>query len=223
MTAHRCLWTLVVASLFIAAIGAEKADAFPQRRGWSAPGVTYYSFPGPAGASAGLPYVTPGANYLPLAPSYYPYYYHPYIAPYPAYGIMPPPFGTMNILSGQGQYGRTDGNTYRSTRELDYTPRKRPDLNPAIPFEPRAIDILEDIRRVRFDVTVPTEDAIVIFDGVETKQKGLKRLFVTPPVEEDRLYTSTIEVRWVDAAGAKHTRTEKKEFVAGEKFTIVIK
>ena len=42
-------------------------------------------------------------------------------------------------------------------------------------------------------------------------------------MKEDVLFTSTIEVRWTDAAGKTQLRKEERKFVAGESVTITIK
>jgi uncharacterized protein (TIGR03000 family) len=221
MKLKRCTLALLAVSLAIAGWGASEAAAFGRRGG--GPGVNYYSFPGPAGGGMGLPYATPGVYHNPIVPTYP--YYTPYVAPYPAYGILPPPFATWNMLYGYDRnYGRaTDDYT---SEPLNYTPRKRPTAYPAVPVEktpaPGPGTNVNDLRRVRFDITVPRADATVLVDGVETRQTGLNRVFVTPPMDEDRLYTSTFEVRWLEndkTKSSKHTF----EFVAGEKFAYTFK
>jgi hypothetical protein len=44
-------------------------------------------------------------------------------------------------------------------------------------------------------------------------------VFVTPPLGEDKLYSSTIEVRWTGEDGAKLVRTKTFDYVAGESIT----
>lgn len=157
---------------------------------------------------------TPYANY-----SYY-YYtepaYTPYVAPFPAYGILPPPFTTVRHYESQGttNYG-TNGTTGPEAR-LDYTPRARASLYPALPYEKSAQEKLADLRRVRYEITVPYANAEVYIDGVKTKQKGLKRTFVTPPMQEDRYYTADIKVTWVDQYQKARERSQAFTFVAGE-------
>lgn len=57
----------------------------------------------------------------------------------------------------------------------------------------------------------------MLLDGVKTKQTGLKRVFVTPPLDEDEQYTVIITAEWSDESG--ETRIRHKEFivVASEK------
>ena len=78
----------------------------------------------------------------------------------------------------------------------------RTSLYPAVPYdrtpkppEPKVIDD-DGLRRVRFEITVPHADAIVTFDGAVTKQTGLTRVFVSPPMAAGKEYTVTIDARW---------------------------
>jgi len=84
-----------------------------------------------------------------------------------------------NFLYGNRYYGdryygdRVFDDRYNYERRvddrpvLDYVPRKRPSLYPAIPYtEPPASGRKEvDVRRARFEITVPTADTIIWFDG----------------------------------------------------------
>ncbi len=160
-----------------------------------------------------------------------PYYSTPhYILPLPGYGVLPPHLATnpwhyynYNMYSNAGQFnpGQRQDSFFSEARgqvsdPLDYTPRKRNALYPAVPFEKTREERLTDIRRVRFEITVPYENAVVYFDGVATKQTGLSRVFVTPPMGEDREYTATIRVEFKDASGTDRTRQKAFTFVAGE-------
>jgi uncharacterized protein (TIGR03000 family) len=153
-------------------------------------------------------------------PSYSSYSYssNPYVAPYPAYGILPGP-----IMLGAWQFSGDTSYTGRTAQDYGYTqdhfatpPRKRESMYPAVPFEKAPGDRLADIRRVRFEIHVPYENAIVRIDGAETKQTGLNRVYLTPPMDEDRLFTSEFEVRWTDEQGKAHSQRKTFEFVAGE-------
>jgi uncharacterized protein (TIGR03000 family) len=171
-------------------------------------------------------YYAPGPINYYYSPMNYGYpYYNPYIAPYPAYGILPEPLATRAIL-GTGTYSgaRRTADEYGYDRALIDTPRKRASAYPAVPYENTPpVDKLADLRRVKFIVHVPTEDAVVLFDGAETKQTGLTRTFRTPPMEEDRLFSSTIEAIWRNDADKKEERKETRKFVAGETITITFK
>jgi uncharacterized protein (TIGR03000 family) len=158
----------------------------------------YYSPPGPFIRSAPFGFNTPWYNYS----------YNPYVAPYPAYGILPSP-----ILLGAWQYSGNQVYNQRTTEDYG-NPRMRTSLYPAVPFE--SGPAVTDVRRVRFEITVPRENALVLIDGAATKQTGLTRVYMTPPMNEDRLYTSNIEVRWTDEAGKTQSIQRNFEFVAGE-------
>ena len=150
--------------------------------------------------------VAPGATYYypgPYGGPIYPYYF-PYVAPYPFYSILPPPLAAMRA-AGYDMHGIQPESPARKRTTSD-----------VVPYEKTPAERLSDLRRVRFEISVPTADAIVLLDGKKTKQTGLKRVFVTPPMEEDRLYSSTIEVQFTDASGTTRTRTKTFDFVAGE-------
>lgn len=153
----------------------------------------------------------------PYVPGFTP---NPYIAPLPAYGILPPPLATYQMIYGYDPYlgGRQRSTTANSTDALDYVPRQRPDLYPAIPFG-KSPAVATDPRRARFEITVPVASASVLFDGAATKQTGLTRVFMTPQLVEDKFYTSTIEVVWRDEAGTELRRKKTFEFIAGETVT----
>jgi uncharacterized protein (TIGR03000 family) len=191
---------ILAAAIVLAFAGMSQAQIGHRR-------VTYYTFPAPVVTTPGVTYHPPGVTYAPIYP-----YYNPYVAPYPGYGILPPPLATYNYL-----YGNTYDPAYRTHDARDYNEppaRKRNSLYPAVPFEKS--DRIADIRRVRFEITVPTEDAIVLVDGVQMKQTGLNRVFVTPPMDEDRLYSSTFEVTWSVGEGKTNSIRRTFEFVAGE-------
>jgi len=139
-----------------------------------------------------------------------------YVMPLPAYGVTPLPLATWQMLGYDYGIQKPPANTMN---ELDYVPRSRPSLYPAVPYEPTPTQRAADLKRARFEITVPTADAVVTFDGAKTTQKGLSRVFVTPSLTEDKLYTATIEVQWADEAGTKITRRRTFEFVAGETIT----
>jgi len=174
---------MLVAAMVLGSVGRPTANA-GGRRVFAAPSVAYYTPPPTWG---------------------YGVYYPMYVAPLPGYGILPPPFTMMN------QYGYAydlQGLGFpRTAEDYGYTPRKRTSLYPAIPFEKSAEERLTELRRVRYEITVPFENAVVLFDGVKTKQTGLTRVFVTPPMQEDKEYTSTITVEWTEKDGTPRMRT----------------
>jgi uncharacterized protein (TIGR03000 family) len=149
---------------------ATEADAFSWRRSAVVGGPGYYPY-GAAGYSYG--------------PAYYPYggpgyYYNPYVAPLPAYGILPPDIPRVKVGAADDPYKRTAGRIDRPAPSETPTPDMR----------------------VRFEVQVPYADASVTLNGVATRQTGLTRAFVTPALEEGRSVPVTIEVRWKKQDGS---------------------
>lgn len=138
---------------------------------------------------------------------------NPYAAPFPWYTILPPVSPYVFPGTAGGWSHDWDLNRRASAEDygyrLDYTPRKRPAPDPTV-LRPKNVDTRPDPRRARFEITVPSADAVILFDGVKTRQTGLERVFVTPPLDEDRIYSSTIEIQWTDSAG--RNRSEKKSF-----------
>lgn len=191
MKFQHCIGALVTATAILGVLGVSEANAWGRRGPAVVPSPVYYGY--------GYPY------------------YHSYVQPLPTYGVLPPP-----LLAYQSVYGY---DPYYGTRRqgdgavadpLDYVPRKRTSTHPAIPYSPSPESKLEDLRRARFEIHVPNEKAVVLFDGVATKQTGVTRVFVTPPLLEDKLYSSTIEVQWTDEAGTRISRRKTFDYVAGE-------
>jgi uncharacterized protein (TIGR03000 family) len=202
MKFRQCIWALLLAGIFLSSLGISDVNAFPQRRVFVAP-------------VPGVIYFPPG----PLYPYYYnAYAYNTYVMPLPAYGILPPPLATMNMVhrSDAGYWGvQRTAEDYGY--QLDTPARKRTSLYPAVPFEKLPEVRLADLRRVRFEITVPFADAVVYFDGAKTKQTGLRRIFVTPPMQEDKEYTATIMVQWTKQDGTLSAPRQKTfTVVAGE-------
>ena len=151
---------------------------------------------------------------IPPAYNVYPWGYvypqfNPYMAPIPGYGIMPLPLAT---------YGARPDNA-GNMDALPYEPRSRSKLYPAVPYEPTPTGAAIDRTRARFEITVPTADAIVLFDGAKTKQTGVQRTFHTPSLTEGKQYSMTIEVQWRDEAGTSVTRRRTFEFTPGQTIT----
>ena len=207
---------MLSAVAFLAILGASDADAFG-RRGPAVIASPYYGNP----YYGGFPYPYYGG----FANPYYGgmgYAYNPYVAPLPAYGILPPPLATYQMLYGasydpfyHGVRRAADDYSLRSDA-LDYVPRKRSSLYPAIPFGTQPPDREgADPTRARFEITVPAASAVVWFDGVKMTQTGLVRVFVTPALAEGKEYTSTIKAQWTAEDGATITRERAFDFKAG--------
>src|ERR1700688_4093235 len=82
MKFRRFALALLAAAVLLGSLGVSNVSAWGPRRGYVGPG--YYPYP-----VAGYGW---GGPAYPL--------YNPYVAPYPAYGILPPPFATYNMLYG---------------------------------------------------------------------------------------------------------------------------
>ena len=195
MNSRRWLAALLLAAGFLG-LAVSQADAFPRRFG---PTVGYSW--GPAwsyGPAVGYPY------------------YQAYVMPLPAYGILPPPLATYNMLYGAGGARPTDDFYYRSRDYNEPAPRARPNLYPAVPNDKKGDARVEDLRRVRFDISVPYENAVVFFDGAKTTQTGVRRVYMTPPLEEDKQYVMTIKVEFTDKAGDRRIRESNFTVVSGQ-------
>jgi len=187
---------LGIAFLF-GSLGLSEANGFGPRRGFVAPGYSYYTYPSMDHS----------------------YYYNPYIMPLPAYGILPVPNNPLLYGPDWQGYG-----VPRTMQEYGHpvdppTPpaRARGSVYPAIPYEPSPENRLSDLRRVRFEITVPFANSIVTIDGAKTKQTGLKRVFMTSPMQEDKDYSVTISVQWPTQEGTLSTPRQKTfTVVAGE-------
>jgi uncharacterized protein (TIGR03000 family) len=190
MKLQRCVWALLIAAAVLASLGGSSANA-QGRRVIVAPGYGYYQ-----------------------GPWTYGYNYYRYVAPLPGYGILPPPFVMMNEYG----YGSTpqDLGVLSTTEGLGYIPRARNSLYPAVPYEKSPEERLQELRRVRYEITVPVEDAVVLFDGAKTKQTGLTRVFRTPPMQEGKEYTSTITVEWTEKDGTARMRSRTFSVHAGD-------
>ena len=193
----RCAFLAALAIIFGLEPGESQARL--RRIGYAPGGIVYESnVPGPVAYSLMYPP------------------YSPYIMPLPGYGVLPPhlasnPWHYYGIQRQDAQFPAPRGQV---PDLLDYTPRKRNALHPAMPFERTPEEQLADRRRVRFEIHVPDEKAVVFFDGVATKQAGLTRVFVTPPMDEDREYTAMIRVEFM----GKESKTPKKR---QREFTLV--
>jgi uncharacterized protein (TIGR03000 family) len=205
MRYERFVWSLLAAVVLWSSFATPKACA---QRFYVLPSYSTGPFIGGPLTQPYTPYTSYYYTY-PAAPSYM-----PYVAPYPAYGVLPPPFVTAHYYEAREQAtGKTaEDYGYR----LDSQPRMRSSLYPAVPNEKATQDRLTDLRRVRYEIEVPYADAVVYIDGAKTKQKGLKRVYVTPPMSEDRYYTATIKAEWVDQFQKTRQREHTFEFVAGQ-------
>ncbi len=201
MMYRRCVGTLLAAAAVFGALSAGQARAGEPRRAEIEPYEYGYAAP------LGTPYVSPGYGYYYNPYSYNPYgmpfppngyYYNPYVAPFPAYAILPPPFATLRMAYGG---------------DLE---RDRPKMRrPPVP-ERSAGELLADLTRYRFEITVPTADAVVLVGGAKTTQTGLKRVYLTPPLVADRNYVYTVEVQWTEG-GVSKTEKASFDFLLGDR------
>lgn len=211
MKLQRHIGTMLAAAVLLS---VSASQAFAQSRTVFFPYYPYVTYPsGPHGLN---PLVQPNTTSWTTWESY-----NPYVAPYPSYGILPPPF-----LTAQGGYTSQNGGygTRRTAEDFGYSrgdittnPAKRNAMYPAVPFQGRPEEeSIADARRARFYITVPDADAVVYFDGVKTRQAGTEREYVTPPLDANRDYTSTIEVRFLGENGKERTRTKTFDINAGK-------
>lgn len=145
-----------------------------------------------------MAYYTP---YYPYAarygvPAYSWYYYQPPVEPFPAYGISLPPFGFPMV---QGNIDRPRTMAWREPSPAE-----------------SAEALVAEVTRFRFEVTVPTPDATVLVEGVKTKQQGLHRVYMSPPLIVDQDYTYTVEVQWTDDTGTKRAEKTSFDFLLGQ-------
>lgn len=187
MIYRRCVWAL------LAAAGVFAAPAAAQQGG---PDLRGPDLHGPMVA----PYYSgpyPVPHWVPT-PTYGWQYYNPYVEPLPGYGILPPPLATLQMIERRFERG-----------PLPPPPRVRAPLE-------SAQDLVADVTRFRFEVTVPTADAVVLVNGAKTTQQGLQRMYVTPPLVVDKYYTYTVEAQWTDQAGVRRTEKTSFDFLLGE-------
>ena len=230
MKIRTCVGALLTAALFLSTPGSQESQAYGWRGYYGYRPNYSYSYPSQMSGGMSVPYY----GYAGMQVTGYGYTmpsYNPYVAPYPAYGILPP---DHTYGYGQSWYGADRTNPYGSTRKTaeDYgypresfeqPPRKRSSLYPAIPFPIAAaatpvsreseFDATADERRARLRVTLPKADAAVFIDDQPTRQSGMNRVFVTPPLQYDKNYYMTIEARWTDDTGKLQRETRTIEFV----------
>jgi len=65
-----------------------------------------------------------------------------------------------------------------------------------------------DLKTAELRVIVPTQDARVWIEKGPTKQKGIERVFVSPPLEPGNNYTYTVRVTWME--NGREMATEKQ-------------
>ena len=72
---------------------------------------------------------------------------------------------------------------------------------------------------VNMTVLVPTAEAQVWFDDRATTQKGMDRLFHSPPLEPNQSFTYTIKARWLENGQAVN-RERRVNVEAGRNITV---
>jgi uncharacterized protein (TIGR03000 family) len=192
MRFHRSVLAGLSAAVVVACLCAADLSASGPRRVMPAPA---YSYPAP---------IMPVWGYGPGYPMY-----NPYFGAAPGYGVLPLPAAAWDMIY-KDQRMSVD-----PSQRVDQ-PRFRNTLSPAVPLMKSPEERELDLRRAKFEIAVPTTNAVVIFDGAKTTQAGMNRTYVTPPLTEDKVYSSTIEVQWTDEAGTRITRKKTFDFVAGE-------
>jgi uncharacterized protein (TIGR03000 family) len=69
-------------------------------------------------------------------------------------------------------------------------------------------------------VLVPSPRTQITFDGVDTRQTGRERWFVTPPLEPCRSYAYTLNVTWPSNSYTYVTRTRRVPVRSGQTITV---
>ncbi len=199
MRIRQGIGALLVAVLLLGS--QSRADAFWPRSVFFGPG--FYG-PGlrPWGGWGGPGFW--GSGYSPYFPSGMGYSYNYYYgAPFGGYGggyMLPSSFGY--VATGVAI-------------AVEPSPRYRDSLYPAIPFgNPPELQIT-DWRCARYEITVPCGTAVVLVDGVKTSQSGRTRVFVTPPLAQEKQYNVTVTVQWNAADGTPRTQSQTFDVAAG--------
>ena len=73
--------------------------------------------------------------------------------------------------------------------------------------------------RAHLEVRVPAMDAQVLFDGDPTRQQGMDRMFVSPPLTPGKSFTYSIEARWMEN-GRMVTQSRSVPVSAGQTATV---
>ncbi len=92
-------------------------------------------------------------------------------------------------------------NDYSPGVILDTTPSY--DYTPSYYYTPPAAVVTPDTTtvpdgRAQVEVRVPAPDAQVFFDGAATQQRGMDRMFISPPLTSGQNQTYSIEARWTE-------------------------
>ena len=104
-----------------------------------------------------------------------------------------------------GYFGGYDGgyydNDYSPGVILDTTPSYN--YSPSYYYTPPAAVVTPDTTtvpdgRAQVEVRVPAPDAQVFFDGAATQQRGMDRMFISPPLTSGQNQTYSIEARWTE-------------------------
>jgi uncharacterized protein (TIGR03000 family) len=70
------------------------------------------------------------------------------------------------------------------------------------------------------DVRLPKADALLWFQGIKTKQKGVQRSFESPLLTPGRNYTYEVSATWTGADGKEVTTSRRVAVKAGQHLTI---
>lgn len=73
---------------------------------------------------------------------------------------------------------------------------------------------------VYLTVILPEDDAELVIEGGDTKQSGLKRRFVSPPLDQGASYIYTVVATWEPNNYTKITRTKKVTVRAGQEVEV---
>jgi uncharacterized protein (TIGR03000 family) len=191
--------TLLIVSLAVLTVLTSAGDAFAQRRGGYGGGY--------GGGWGGSPGISIGVG----RGGYY--------SPYSNYG--------GRGYNSYQEYGY--GNSYAPG--YYYTTPSYYSAAPSYYAEPAYVAPTTQVRptyytapavaqqSVNMTVLVPTADAQVWFDNQATTQRGMERLFHSPPLEPNQSFAYTIKARWMENGQAVN-RERRVNVQAGRNITV---
>jgi len=179
----------------------------------------------PTGPSFGSPY---GGAPLGVGAPYAPYMGMPYGmgapygfgSPYGGYGFPGTGYGGYGAPYYSGGYVIPIVSTVSTATAA---PRMRPTVYPAI-TESAVVAAAATVNAdtaAHFTVHLPAANATVWLDNVPTKQTGLVREFVPPPLDAASSYTMEVRASWLDADGSRQNATQQIELRRGDQKSVI--
>jgi len=184
------------------------------------------------GVGVGVGYGYPGFGYPWGAFGYYPGAYSSswsngfslYGPPVPTYGIVPGAFGGADQRLGNFQYGNINiyngaGIGLGASGAGGAGPRRRHYYTGGGAAAGQVPTSTAATGQAVIDVRVPVASAEVYFEGVNTRQQGEKRVFLSPALQTGQTFHYKVSAKWRD--GEKAVEREKSvDIRAGD--TVVV-